>query len=258
MRNRERVQSSDLAKGLGNFAQVSWPEMAEIENTAPYLQSFSGRVRLLPLPNLVLFPYTIQPLHIFEPRYLEMVEEALATDQLLAPVWLQPGWERAYDARPPIAPVACLGRILSHTRMADGKLNLLLQGLRRAAIRRELPATRAFRQAEVDVLDDFYPSSGSARRHQMQQALIDLTREFLPERDALNEQFDELLVNPGSLGLMTDVLAFGLSIPLTVKQQLLADWNVDRRARVLLERLKAIQATTPGSGPPFLPPFSLN
>ena len=56
--------------------------MAEIENTAPYLQSFSGRVRLFPLPHLVLFPHTIQPLQIFEPRYLEMVDEALATDQL--------------------------------------------------------------------------------------------------------------------------------------------------------------------------------
>jgi Lon protease-like protein len=232
--------------------------MAEIENTAPYLQSFSGRVRLFPLPNLVLFPHTIQPLQIFEPRYLEMIDEALATDQLIAPVWLQPGWERTYDARPPIAPVACLGRILSHQRLADGRVNLLLQGVRRAAIRRELPATRTFRQAEVDVLDDFYPSSGSVRRHQMQQALIDLTRELLPERDALNEQFDELLASPSSLGLMTDVLAFGLGIPLAMKQQLLADWNVDRRARVLLERLKSLQTTTPASGPDSLPPFSLN
>lgn len=232
--------------------------MAEIENNAPFLQNFSGRVRLFPLPNLVLFPHTIQPLHIFEARYLEMVDEALATDQLIAPVWLQPGWERSYDARPPIAPVACLGRILSHQRQADGRINLLLQGLRRAAIRRELPATRAFRQAEVDVLDDFYPTSGSPRRHQLQQALIDLTRELLPERNALNDQFDELLASPSSLGLMTDVLAFGLGIPLAMKQQLLADWNVDRRARMLLERLKSMQLTTPSSGPEALPPFSLN
>jgi uncharacterized protein len=232
--------------------------MAEIENIAPYLQNFSGRVRLFPLPNLVLFPHTVQPLHIFEPRYVEMVEEALAADQLIAPVWLQPGWEQSYDGRPPIAPVACLGRILSHQRLADGKINLLLQGLRRAAIRRELPATRSFRQAEVDVLDDFYPSSGTARRHQMQQALVDLTRELLPERDALNEQFDELLASPSSLGLMTDVLAFGLGIPLATKQQLLADWNVDRRGRLLIERLKSMQPTPSGDNPPFLPPFSLN
>jgi uncharacterized protein len=200
----------------------------------------------------------VQPLHIFEPRYIEMVEEALAADQLIAPVWLQPGWEQGYDGRPPIAPVACLGRILSHQRLADGRINLLLQGLRRAAVRRELPATRSFRQAEVDVLDDFYPSSGTARRHQMQQALVDLTRELLPERDALNEQFDELLASPSSLGLMTDVLAFGLGIPLAIKQQLLADWNVDRRGRLLIEKLKAMQPNPSNGEPPFLPPFSLN
>lgn len=231
--------------------------MAEIENTAPYLQNFSGRVRLFPLPSLILFPHVVQPLHIFEPRYLELVEESLAADHLLSPVWLQPGWERAYDQRPAIAPVACLARILSHQRLQDGTINLLVQGLRRAAIRRELPATRSFRQAEVDLLDDFYPSSGSARRHQMQQALVDLTRELLPERDALNEQFDELLANPSSLGLMTDVFAFGLNLPLAVKQQLLADWNVDRRGRMLLERLRAMQGSPP---PPAqdLPPFSLN
>jgi hypothetical protein len=58
--------------------------------------------------------------------------------------------------------------------------------------------------------------------------------------------------------LMTDVLAFGLGISLALKQQLLADWNVDRRARMLLERLKSLQTTTPASGPESLPPFSLN
>jgi len=232
--------------------------MAELDTNDSTLQNFSGRVRLFPLPNLVFFPHTVQSLHIFEPRYLEMVDEALAADQFIAPVWLQPGWERSYDGRPPVAPVACLGRIVSHHRFPDGTINLLLQGVRRAAIRRELPITRTFRQAEVDLLEDFYPSSGAARRHQLQQALIDLTCELLPNNELLNEQFDELMASPGSLGLMTDIFAFGLTIPLSMKQQLLADWNVDRRARFLLEKLKAIQLSSPSVGPPFLPPFSLN
>jgi Lon protease-like protein len=232
--------------------------MAETEPSAPYLQSFSGRARLFPLPNLILFPHTVQPLHIFEPRYIELVEEALAADLMIAPVWLQPGWERSYDGRPPVAPVACLGRILSHHRLADGKFNLVVQGVRRAAIRRELPPTRSFRQAEVELLDDFYPSSGSARRHQMQQMLVDLTRELLPNPDALREQFDELLASPSTLGLMTDVFAFGLGLPLTVKQQLLADWNVDRRARVLIEKLREHQDPSGGESHSFLLPFSLN
>jgi uncharacterized protein len=232
--------------------------MAETEPSAAYLQSFSGRARLFPLPNLILFPHTVQPLHIFEPRYIEMVEEALAADLMIAPVWLQPGWERSYDGRPPVAPVACLGRILSHHRLADGKFNLVVQGLRRAAIRRELPPTRSFRQAEVELLDDFYPSSGSPRRHQMQQMLVDLTRELLPNPDALREQFDELLASPSTLGLMTDVFAFGLGLPLTVKQQLLADWNVDRRARVLIEKLREHQGPGSADSQSFLLPFSLN
>jgi ATP-dependent Lon protease len=232
--------------------------MAETESNAPFLQTFSGRARLFPLPNLILFPHTVQPLHVFEPRYVEMVEEALAADLMIAPVWLQPGWERSHDGRPPVAPVACLGRILSHHRLADGKFNLIVQGVRRAAIRRELPATRSFRQAEVELLDDFYPSSGSARRQQMQQMLIDLTSELLPNPEALREQFEELLASPGKLGLMTDVFAFGLGLPLTVKQQLLADWNVDRRARLLVEKLRAHHMPPSAPVHPFLLPFSLN
>src|SRR5262245_36186596 len=111
-------------------------------------KDFTGSVRLFPLPNLVLFPHVVQPLHIFEPRYREMMEDALAGDGLIAMVLLAPGWERGYEGRPAIAPVACLGKILSHERLADGKFNLLLRGVSRAAIRREHPAERAFRQAD--------------------------------------------------------------------------------------------------------------
>src|SRR5262245_33693921 len=90
---------------------------------------FSGVARLFPLPNLVLFPGIMQPLHVFEPRYREMLEDSLACDRLIAMSLLQPGWQKDYEGRPPVASVACLGRVVSHQREIDGRYNLLLAGL---------------------------------------------------------------------------------------------------------------------------------
>ncbi len=234
------------------------------ESTIP--RDFAGAVRLFPLPNLVLFPHVVQPLHIFEPRYCEMLEEALATDGFIAMVLLEPGWERDYDGRPAIAPVACLGRVLSHERLPGGKHNLLLRGMCRAAIRREWPAERTFRQADVDLLEDFYPASSAARRPVLQRRLVDLARELLPDKAAGREQLDDLLASQVSLGMLTDIFAYTLGFPLAVKQRLLAEWNVDRRARLLSDHLsKLAQRVPPGDAPaaessdrPYPPRFSLN
>lgn len=217
-----------------------------------------GAVRLFPLPNLVLFPQVVQPLHVFEPRYRELVEVALASDGLIAMGLLQPGWERDYEGRPQVWPVVCVGQILSHHRLPDGRFNLLLQGAYRAAIRRELPAATPFRQVEVDRLDDYYPTSGKAARPALQKRLADLARKLSPERSPVRKELDELLSNQISLGALCDVFAFSLSLPLSLKQRLLSEWNVDRRAQMLIERLTAQLEEQPPQGPNFPPPFSLN
>src|SRR5579884_3720517 len=102
------------------------------------LTDFSGTARLFPLPNLVLFPYAVQPLHVFEPRYRQMTRDALAGDRLIAVVLLQPGWDVDYEGRPPVHPVACVGRVLAENKLEDGRYNLLLRGLRRVRILDEL------------------------------------------------------------------------------------------------------------------------
>jgi Lon protease-like protein len=61
---------------------------------------FSGLARVFPLPNMVMFPHVMQALHIFEPRYLAMFEEAIQDDRLIALGLLAPGWEQQYEERP--------------------------------------------------------------------------------------------------------------------------------------------------------------
>jgi len=231
-------------------------------DNSPALSVAIGPVRLFPLPNLVMFPHVVQPLHIFEPRYCDMLEDALATDRHLAIVLLQAGWESDYEGRPAIAPVACLGKIAAHERLPTGRHNILLRGLRRAAIRRELPPTRPFRQAEVDLLDDFYPSSGAQSRARSQRQLVELARQLLPDSAALHDQLDELLASQVSLGMLTDVFSFTLGFAPTIKQRLLAEWNVDRRAALLTEKLAALaermELPAAGDEMDFPPRFSLN
>src|SRR5262249_36873339 len=118
------------------------------------LGDFSGTARLFPLPNLVLFPYVIQPLHIFEPRYRRLMADALADDRLMAMALLKPGWEGDYHKRPAIHPVVCLGKIFKEERLADGRYNLLLHGLARARVLEELPAEKPYRSARVELLAD--------------------------------------------------------------------------------------------------------
>src|SRR5436190_2850967 len=107
---------------------------------------FKGVVRLFPLPNLVLFPHVIQGLHIFEARYRQMTADALAGDGLIAIVALKEGAEEDAE-RPVIEEVACLGRIVWHEKLPDGRYNLRLRGLSRARIIQEVTTDKLYRTA---------------------------------------------------------------------------------------------------------------
>src|SRR2546423_14471186 len=107
-----------------------------MNDDAQALSKFAGVARLFPLPNLVLFPHVIQPLHIFEPRYRQMTADALDGDGLIALAMLQPNWEKDYEGKPALYPVACLGKIIADQRLEDGRYNLLLRGLRRGRVLR--------------------------------------------------------------------------------------------------------------------------
>lgn len=218
---------------------------------------FSGRARLFPLPNLVMFPHVLQPLHVFEPRYRELLDDALAGDRLIAMAVLKPGWEAGYEGRPPIYPVVCLGRVASHQPLEDGRSNLLLVGLRRAGVVRELPPSRSFREAEVLVLDDLYPAQTAGRRPDLQRRLIERFRHLMPNVQELHQQLDEVLANEVPLGMLTDILAFTLKLDLETKEQLLRETNVDRRAARLLDAMQS-QADLDRTDAKFPPDFSPN
>lgn len=234
--------------------------MADLEDLSFKPEEFSGLARLFPLPNLVLFPHVMQPLHIFEPRYRALLEHSLAGDNLMAIAALQPGWEKDYEGRPPIDAVACLARIATWRRLDDGRYNILLLGLRRIAVIRELPPAQPFRMAEVAVLEDEYPKRAAAARGALQRQLVQAFRQVIPSLQEAQEQLEKMLEADIDLGMLTDIIGYALDLDLRVKRLLLREPNVDRRAKLLVTHLGnvASDAVEPPPKRPFPPEFSNN
>ena len=107
------------------------------------------RLSIFPLPGAILFPGLQLPLHIFEPRYRELVGSALAKDRLIGMVQPQRGGEKS-----PLYTIGCVGRIGDVEALEDGRYNIALEGESRFRILRELDVTTAFRQVEAELIDD--------------------------------------------------------------------------------------------------------
>jgi len=218
---------------------------------------FSGLARIFPLPNLVMFPHVMQALHVFEPRYRALFEEAIEDDRLVALGVLASGWENDYEGRPPLRPTACLCRIATHQRTTEGTYNVLVLGVRRLRLIRELPPKKLFRVVESEIIDDLEPEGqGTDAAVALQQELLAAFKRAMPRVPNAYEQLDQLLGSQITLGMLADIVAYTIDLGLETKVQLLAESDVLRRARLLLEAIAARPPSRPRR--PFPPDFSAN
>lgn len=235
--------------------------MTEEQEFSQLPADFAGEVRLFPLPNLVMFPHVIQPFHIFEPRYREMLEDALQGDHLIAMSTLDAGWENQYHAQPAIAPTVCIGRVVNYAAVDDGKYNILLLGIRRARIVEEFPLGRSFRQARVEVLEDLFETPSASRRAGLRNQLMERFQSFIPKYPSVQKQMEQLLSQDIPLGVLTDLVAHTLSLEQPFKLDLLGENRIDYRASMLVsyfDELLAEDAEEMAAMPPFPPQFSAN
>jgi Lon protease-like protein len=216
---------------------------------------FSGRCRLFPLPNVVLFPHVILPLHIFEPRYRQMTRDALDGDQLITVVQIRPLPEGQPWVEPvPIMDVACVGKVVQHERLADGRFNILLLGCKRVRLDREVATETLYRVAEATVLADEAPAEESDPRR---DELIALFLDVLQMNDRLDAELSQLLHSDLPMGVLTDIVAHAMVVPASIKQTLLDETRVDLRVAKVLHVLREVHGRRAGSRH-FPPPFSLN
>jgi uncharacterized protein len=222
------------------------------------LRDFSNICRLFPLREVVLFPHAVLPLHIFEPRYRQMTEDALADDKLVTMVQLRPQGPGKVLGSPAIAEVACLGQILQHERLPDGRFNFLLLGRKRVRLIREIPSNKSYRLAEAEVLDD---RGDELPEEPCRSELVALFRRVFQREREIDPDLGALLETALPLSVLTDIIAHALGLPPEVKQDLLAETDVARRASHLRKILGQVADPSPRSVHepcPFPPPFSIN
>ncbi len=216
-------------------------------------ESFSGTVRLFPLPNLVLFPHVVQPLHVFEPRYCDLLAESVASDRMIAMATLVPGWEKDYEGSPPVSPHACLGRVLVDHALGDKSHNILLAGVSRIEIVGELETRKTFRSARAILRQDRYPENSDSRVGELLEELRQVMGSILPFVPDATRQLSELVRREISLGTVTDLIAYLIDMDQAEKLMLLGEEDVVCRAEILAERLVALSCDTRPYGRGNLP-----
>jgi hypothetical protein len=177
------------------------------------------QIPIFPLPNAVFFPKTLLPLHVFEPRYRAMVEDALQGQNRIGVVLLKEGWEQDYFGNPSVYDIACAGDIQNSERLSDGKFNILLYGMSRIKIL-DFIQKKPYRIAEVEYLRDLQFQKESFNEGQEVENFIHLVRRYLIElgiKDA-----DELLkLQSHSLESIVNQVASMLDFSSREKQTLL-------------------------------------
>jgi len=188
-------------------------------------------IPIFPLPNVVLFPNVFLPLHIFEPRYRQMVDDALNGDRIVGMVLLRPGWERDYEGRPPVYPVGCAGVITHAERLADGRFNIVLRGMEKFRVTGE-ETKRLYREAQITALPESLTDSVRAEirsERRRLEALLVPQPEGSSDSKVPSSMPDEDLVN---------ALAQYLEFEPVEKQALLERDGLLDRCRSLIELLE--------------------
>ena len=189
------------------------------------------RVPLFPLGGAILFPRSQLPLHIFEPRYREMVRDAIEGAGQVGMV--QPLRDDD-DNRAPLHSVGCIGEIGGIEELDDGRFNIVLVGTNRFRLVEEQPLTEAYRCADVDIsaFDDSEPEALPL----VQRSEVE--REARRLGDALGLAIDWAAVNRLDDEMLVNAVAQVAPFDIGAKQALLEEVRLDGRADLLVQLMQ--------------------
>jgi Lon protease-like protein len=191
---------------------------------------FPQPIPVFPLSGALLLPRADLPLNIFEPRYLAMVQDALASHRLIG--MIQPLPEDAQADVPRLQKIGCVGRITSYAETPDDRLLVTLTGVSRFEIASELEAVTPYRQVvanfhafAVDLVSD----TGASEVNR--PALLKALRDYLNAND-MNADWDQ--VDSASTEVLVNTLSLLAPYPPQEKQALLEAPDLKTRADVLV------------------------
>jgi Lon protease-like protein len=207
-----------------------------------------ARLKVFPLQGVVVFPGTPAPFHVFEPRYRELVADALAGDRVLAvPTLAAPGGAPLeVEAVRPVAG-ACV--IEDHEELPDGRYHLLLRGLARVRLGREVATGRGYRAFRAEVLDDVAPPGGDAaleaKREGLEQLLVQIAAGLPAESGAPRLAADAARLGPSALA---DLAAAALVTDGDARYAILEELDVARRLDLVISEAAAVVLAIGGVG----------
>jgi len=202
------------------------PETVQVPDVIP----------IFPLPRVVLLPSEVLPLHVFEPRYIELVRDAVATHRVIGMVEVLPGHEDEMPHSPPVREIGCVGFIAAHEELEDGRFLLWLLGLERFQIERELEVPTGYRQVQVR----YRPTQESPKRLAGIRPLRQELRSLLPTLVDLDEASREVFSNHMAEVSDAQLIALAaqiLELPSGRKQTLLEATTLSERFLMVYEDL---------------------
>lgn len=219
-------------------------------------------IPIFPLPATVHFPGAFLPLHVFEPRYRALVQDALRGDGRFAVALLKPGYEQGYYEAPEVHPITCVGRISAHERLPDGRFFLVLEGLGRVELlRQERGAPYRLYRARClpeELPDDRGLLSIEARAlvgsvHQVVQRVLQRRSAPIPEGDEVAEKLSSISKQVGGMvnepGRLADFVASCFVPEPEIRQSLLETFEVRERLRQVTGLLGDAILRMEGSAP---------
>jgi hypothetical protein len=206
-----------------------------------------GGLPLFPLPNVVLFPHALLPLHIFEERYRAMARDVLAGSRFLAISLILPGEDQEKE-KPAVQRIAGVGEVVMAHELPDGRFNLVLRGRARIRIDEELPSDRPYRQVAATLLPDLPAGDTNelADAEQSLRALIGHLADAIPDGGELLHQVVAAQETPSEL---VDVIAAALIVDTSLRQRLLEMRDVGKRIERVSAEVVAMTARIASSGP---------
>jgi Lon protease-like protein len=214
----------------------------------------SEEIALFPLSNVVLFPRMRAPLHIFEPRYRQMVDHALASDRRIGMATVHPDHVSRIRGDPPLYPIGCAGYISQAERLPDGRFHMALEGTWRFRIVEEppRPTERLYRVARIERLSDPNDPSQRDRVRELRSRILELVQRLLALSDRERApDFTPDLFDGMSDEVFVNSLAQALALATPEKQGLLEAAGIPERCERLegLLAFRLAEVGLPGSRP---------
>jgi len=208
------------------------------------LEAACRELAIFPLPQVVLFPRALLPLHVFEPRYRAMLKDCLETSRAMA-VALIP--HRTEADPPPIATIAGAGFIVEHQALPDGRSNILLHGKARVSLQ-ELPFVPPYRRARATILHEIHTPVPETDR----VALLGAQTAFVSTLARRNPKVSFQLPRSLEIGAIADLCAHHLIVDAADRQSILEELDIRERVRkvtaALAEQLSSMSREG-GGGP---------